>query len=122
MLAYPSSNITVAKVNAVFSNNPARGKPAISGVVVVDDADDGHLVAIMDSASITARRTAAASAVSVRTLSRPNSRVLAVFGAGVQARQHVLALSLVREFDEVRILAGKASSQGDGWRMSWRDK
>src|SRR5262249_44835290 len=57
---------------------------------------------------ITAVRTGAASAVATRALARPDARVLAVLGAGVQARSHVDAARRVREFDDVRIASRSA--------------
>lgn len=76
---------------------------AICGLVVLNDSEDGHVV-IMDSAMITARRTAA-SAIASKVLSCPDSRVLAILGAGVQARSHALAILHVRRIEEVRIYA-----------------
>lgn len=57
----------------------------------------------MDGRYITEVRTAAVSAVSVRHLARPESRVLAILGSGVQARSHVELLLRVREFTEIRV-------------------
>ena len=57
----------------------------------------------MDGTEITAVRTGAASAVATRALARPDARVLAVLGAGVQGRSHVDAVTRVRAFDEVRV-------------------
>ena len=55
---------TVAvKVNANFPSNPTRnGRPTIQGVVALFDADDGHVLALLDSGQVTALRTAAATA------------------------------------------------------------
>ena len=50
----------------------------------------------MDGTEITAVRTGAASAVATRALARPDARVLAVLGAGVQARSHIDAATRVR--------------------------
>lgn len=57
-----------AKLNANFPGNPARGLPTIQGVVVLSDARDGRLLALMDSMAITALRTAAATAVAHATV------------------------------------------------------
>ena len=53
-------------------------------------------------------RTGAASAVATRVLARPDARVLAVLGAGVQARSHIDAATRVREFAEVRVASRSA--------------
>jgi thiomorpholine-carboxylate dehydrogenase len=60
-------------------------------------------LAILDGRLITELRTAAVSAVATRLLSSPDARRLAILGSGVQARAHVQALRLVRNFEEIRI-------------------
>jgi alanine dehydrogenase len=84
-----------AKTNANFSENPARGLPAIQGVVVLCDGDDGRLLAVMDSIELTLRRTAAATAVAARWLARPDAAVVTVCGCGQQGRAHLRALARV---------------------------
>ena len=61
------------------------------------------MLALMEGDSLTAARTAACSAVSVRLLARRDSRVLAVLGTGPQARAHALFAAPTRAFDEVRL-------------------
>ena len=65
--------------------------------------------AIMNASAITAIRTAAVSAVATRLLAREDARELGILGAGVQARSHLEALRLVRDFDRVRIYAPTAA-------------
>jgi thiomorpholine-carboxylate dehydrogenase len=65
--------------------------------------DTGEPLAVMDGRLITEMRTAAVSAAVTRRLAAPDSRVLALIGSSVQARAHLLALSRVRSFDEVRV-------------------
>jgi alanine dehydrogenase len=85
-----------AKTNANFPGNPSRhGLPAIQGVVVLCDAADGRLLAVMDSIELTIRRTAAATAVAARWLARPDAEVLTVCGCGQQGRAHLRALARV---------------------------
>ena len=67
------------------------------------DEDDGTPLALIDGAEITALRTAAASAVAVRALARPDARTLAIVGTGVQGRSHERVIPHVRAFDEVRV-------------------
>jgi ornithine cyclodeaminase/alanine dehydrogenase-like protein (mu-crystallin family) len=89
-------NYFVAKVNANYPENGERfGLPTIQGVVVLCDAENGRPLAMMDSAEITARRTAAATAVAAKYLARPKSAVLTVCGCGVQGHAQVRALALV---------------------------
>jgi alanine dehydrogenase len=85
-----------AKTNANFSDNPRRhGLPAIQGVIVLCDADDGRPLAVMDSMEVTLRRTAAATAVAAKWMARPESNTIAVCGAGQQGRAQLRALARV---------------------------
>jgi len=92
-----------AKVNANFPGNPARlGLPTIQGMLALFDAESGAPLALMDSMSLTAIRTAAASAVAATWLASPQASVLAIVGCGAQARPHVAAINSVRPVTEVR--------------------
>jgi ornithine cyclodeaminase len=91
------------KVIEYVGTNPARGLPAISALTVLLDPDDGRPLAILEASSITATRTAAASAVATRLLAREATQTLAIIGAGVQARRHLAAMLAVRPFTVVRI-------------------
>jgi alanine dehydrogenase len=86
-----------AKLNANFPANPARGLPTIQGVVILSDARDGRLLALMDSMAITALRTAAASAVAAKYLARKDAQTLLVCGCGAQAAAQLRALLSVRK-------------------------
>jgi alanine dehydrogenase len=86
----------VAKTNANFSGNPRRhGLPAIQGVIVLCDGEDGRPLAVMDSIEVTIRRTAAATAVAAKWLARPDSKVVTVCGCGRQGRAQLAALARV---------------------------
>lgn len=83
----------VAKLNGNFPDNPVRfGLPSIQGVVALCDAENGRLLALIDSGEITRIRTGAATAVAARYLARPDSAVLTLFGCGRQAESQVDAL------------------------------
>ncbi len=71
-----------------YPANPARGLPYISGVIVVNDADTGQPLAVMDAAEITAARTAAASGVCIRRFAPQGWRKVALLGCGEQGRYH----------------------------------
>src|SRR5579863_5189088 len=90
-----------AKVVTLFSGNASKELPAINASIVLLDAQTGTVAAIMDGRYITAARTAAVSAVAVRHLARPDARVLAILGSGVQARSHAEALCGIHRFREV---------------------
>src|SRR5581483_6447909 len=67
-----------------YPGNPARGLPTVTGVVLLSDAADGQLVAILDAAAVTALRTGAAAVLAAETLGRPGTA--AVVGAGVNGK------------------------------------
>jgi ornithine cyclodeaminase/alanine dehydrogenase len=75
-----------------YPQNGPRGLPYISGLLILNDAGTGLPTAVMDCTWITARRTAAASALAARYLARPESSALGILGCGVQGRSHVEAL------------------------------
>jgi ornithine cyclodeaminase/alanine dehydrogenase-like protein (mu-crystallin family) len=92
-----------AKVSAVMPDNRHRGISGHHGSVILFDSDTGRVLAVLHGGEITARRTAAATAVATRTLARRNSRVLALIGAGEQADHHLDALLQCMSIEEVRI-------------------
>ena len=69
-----------------FPGNPAQGLPTVSGVVLVSDAQNGQLRAVLDAASVTALRTGAAAVLAAETLGRADARTAAVVGAGVNGK------------------------------------
>ena len=83
--------------------NPARGLDAHQGVVILSDGETGEVRAVVNASAITAIRTAAVSAVATRLLAREGARELAVLGAGVQARSHLAAMAVARDFEVARI-------------------
>jgi ornithine cyclodeaminase/alanine dehydrogenase-like protein (mu-crystallin family) len=91
------------KLVSVYHSNAARGLPSHLATIVLLDPETGELQALMDGRYITEARTAAVSAASAKHLARPDARVLAVLGSGVQARSHIEALTRVRKFDELRV-------------------
>lgn len=95
--------LAALKCNGNFPLNPARGLPTIQGAILFCDADDGALLAVLDSIEITLRRTAAASAVATDLLARKSAETLLICGCGVQGRAHLEALAPLRRFR--RILA-----------------
>jgi ornithine cyclodeaminase/alanine dehydrogenase-like protein (mu-crystallin family) len=69
-----------------FPGNPARGLPTVTGIVLVSDASNGELQAVLDAASVTALRTGAAAVLAAETLGRADATSAAVVGAGVNGR------------------------------------
>jgi alanine dehydrogenase len=91
------------KLAAVAPSNAALGYPTLHGVYVLFSGTTGKPVAILNAGALTARRTAAASALASRYLSRRNSRTLLVIGTGRVARQLIAAHCAVRPIEEVRV-------------------
>jgi ornithine cyclodeaminase len=91
------------KAICVFPGNPAQGKDAHQGAVMLFSRETGELLALMNASEITAIRTAAVSAVATRLLAREDAAQLAVIGAGVQARTHLTALACVRSIKHARV-------------------
>jgi len=83
------------KVNSNFPGNPARGLPTIQGAVLLYDARDGRLLSILDSAEITSKRTAAASALAARHLARNDASSIAICGCGEQGRAQLAAIARI---------------------------
>src|SRR6476469_9692923 len=88
------------KTVAVMPDNPAKGLDAHQGTVTLFDGVMGQTLAMMNASPVTAIRTAAVTAVATRRLAREDAKVLAIVGAGVQARSHLQALP---GFAEVRL-------------------
>src|SRR5262249_53585054 len=98
----PGMQICVKVVN-VFEGNLARGLPNHLAILNLFDAETGAVTCVMDATYITGIRTAAAAVLSHKLLSRPESRVASIVGAGVQAREHLRLLPLVRDLDEIQV-------------------
>lgn len=92
----------VAKANANFPDNRLKNNlPTIQGIIVVSDAENGRLLALMDSIEITIIRTGAATAVAAKYLSRENSKVVTIVGCGNQGKISLRALLNVRSPERV---------------------
>jgi ornithine cyclodeaminase/alanine dehydrogenase-like protein (mu-crystallin family) len=91
------------KAVTFYPSNAERGIPTHMATIFLVDPRTGTPLAIMDGRLITEMRTAAVSAAATKLLASPDSKILAILGSGVQARSHVEALRLVRQFEEVRV-------------------
>src|SRR5215217_1509805 len=100
------------KAICVFPENPAKGKDAHQGAVMLFSRETGELLALMNASAITAIRTAAVSAVATRLLAREDAQTLAIIGAGVQARTHLAALASVRSIKLVRVACRNVEHAG----------
>jgi ornithine cyclodeaminase/alanine dehydrogenase-like protein (mu-crystallin family) len=103
--AHPADAVFALKAICLIPANPARGLDTHQGIVTLFDGEIGVPTAILDASAVTEIRTAAVTAVASRELARADATVLAILGAGVQARSHLDALTRVRDFAHVRIYA-----------------
>jgi len=103
--APPEKSALAVKVLSIFEGNHGQGLDSHLGFVLLFDGRRGEPLAIMDAASVTAIRTAAASALATRLLAREDAAELAILGTGVQARSHIRALKEVRSLKRVRVVS-----------------
>ncbi|TRW96751.1 cyclodeaminase [Paracoccus sp. M683] len=111
------------KISPGFFDNPGRGLPSTSGMMVVLSAETGRVRAVLlDNGYLTDLRTAAAGGVAARWLARADASRAAILGAGLQARLQLRALRLVRPLESAVIwardpakaqaMAGQISAEG----------
>ena len=89
--------VTVSPKNGQFS------LPAIQGIYIYLDALKGGILALLDAKSLTAKRTAAASALASKYLSRENSSSLLMIGTGALSSNLILAHASVRPIKTVYV-------------------
>lgn len=78
-----------------YPENYKRDLPYITGLLILNDAETGVPLAVMDCAWITAMRTGAATAVAAKYLARPESESVGILGCGVQGRSNLEALQVL---------------------------
>src|SRR5262247_2158529 len=91
------------KAVTVYPDNATRGQPAVLGSYILMSAETGATLAVMDATRLTAWRTAAASALASRYLSRSDASRLLMVGAGALAPQLIRAHASVRPLREVAV-------------------
>jgi len=113
MPAYrPEPALYSLKTACVSPGNTRRGLDTHQGFIALFDGLTGQTRAILNAAAITGIRTAAVSALATRLLARPDSRTLAILGAGTQARFHLEGMRAVLPFERVVVWSrtpGRAS-------------
>lgn len=98
----PSSHVGI-KLVTVFPDNGKRELPSIYGQYLLLDGATGQTIALLDGTMLTKRRTACASGLASRYLSRPDSRRLLMIGTGALAPQLIRVHAKVRPIEEVAI-------------------
>lgn len=99
----PSGQPFGIKVLSMIDNAGDLGVDSHQGGVVIFDPVKGTPSALCEAGAITAIRTAAVSALATDKLARRDATILAVLGAGAQARSHVEAMLEVRPVSRVRV-------------------
>ena len=103
MPAYiPRINASGLKWVAGYPENPEKGLPYISGLLILNDPGTGVPIAVMDCTWITAVRTGGATAVAAKYLARRGSARLGIVACGVQGRSNLEALACVFELTRVK--------------------
>ncbi|MDO6446647.1 ornithine cyclodeaminase family protein [Colwellia sp. 1_MG-2023] len=103
MPAWQAGDVAGIKLVTVAPENSQKNLPSIQGTYILLDVDTGSMKAMMDAPSLTAKRTAAASALASRYLSRENSQTLLVVGTGTLAPQLIAAHASVRPITQVYV-------------------
>jgi ornithine cyclodeaminase/alanine dehydrogenase-like protein (mu-crystallin family) len=86
-----------------YPENQKRGLPYISGLIVLNDPETGVPTCVMDATWVTAKRTAAATAVAAKHLAVPEASVFSILGCGVQGRTNLEAVvAVASELEQVR--------------------
>jgi ornithine cyclodeaminase len=100
-----TSSFAGLKVGSFWPSNPERGLPRHNSLILLFDHSAGRIEWVIEAGKVNAFRTAAADAVAADMLARPDSSVLAIFGAGNQALYECVAISRVRPIKRVLVVA-----------------
>lgn len=105
MPAYIGEDVDISGVKWVwgFNDNRAKGIPYIGGVIILNEARTGEVLAVMDGSYITDVRTGASAGVTARYLARKDSKVLCIIGAGVQGKMNARAICEEMPIEEIRV-------------------
>ena len=117
----PSLGALTAKLVTLFPGNAGGELPTHQAILGAFDPATGEPVALLDATALTELRTAAGSALSVRLLARPDARVVAIVGTGVQARAHARAVALVRDVGELRV-GGRSADKAEALARELREE
>lgn len=122
MPAWQPGRYIGVKLVSVFPDNHIRGLPAIHGSYLLSSGKTGEMLAVIDGGELTARRTAATSALAARHLARPDASTLLVVGTGrlslnlIEAHSHVRPITSVqvwgRDITKAQAVADEAKALG----------
>lgn len=92
------------KIGTYWPGNVAQGIPAHSSCILLLDQEAGRVHALVEASRANAFRTAAADALAVECLARPEATQLTIFGAGRQALYEFEAVRMVRPIEHVMVV------------------
>ncbi|MBR5108786.1 MAG: ornithine cyclodeaminase family protein [Clostridia bacterium] len=92
-----------AKVIAAYAPNMGTQYPSHIGYVMLFESGHCTVKALIEAGSVTEIRTGCVSAVATDLLARRDAPLLALIGAGAQARSHLAAIRLVRKIERVKV-------------------
>ncbi len=98
------------KIVSIYKDNPLKGIPTVTAIVIVLDPQTGLPRALIEGDSLTAIRTGATGGLASDLLARRNAKTVALFGAGVQARAQLQAVMAVRSIAQVNLFDLSASA------------
>ncbi len=105
----PNSDVTI-KVVSIYHNNSGLNLPTVTATVLVLDSNTGLPLALIEGNSLTAIRTGATGGLAAKLLARIDAKIVALFGAGVQARTQLQALMAVQNIEQVNLISQTVTS------------
>jgi ornithine cyclodeaminase/alanine dehydrogenase-like protein (mu-crystallin family) len=96
-------SVSATKNFGFFPANREHGMSTVLATIILNDPKTGAPFGIMDGTWITALRTAATTAVAAKYLAKSDSKVVGIFGAGIQGRSHLMALNELFKLEKVTI-------------------
>ncbi|NUF15988.1 ornithine cyclodeaminase family protein [Acinetobacter lactucae] len=100
------------KVGSFWEDNPKNGLPRHNALILLFNQTNGKMAAAIEAGKVNAFRTAASNAVATHVLARKDSKVLAIFGTGNQAKYECEALARIRNFEQI-LIAGRDSIKAE---------
>jgi ornithine cyclodeaminase len=100
------------KVGSFWEDNPKNGLPRHNALILLFNQANGKMAAAIEAGKVNAFRTAASNAVATNILARKDSKVLAIFGTGNQAKYECEALARIRNFDQI-LIVGRDQSKAE---------
>jgi ornithine cyclodeaminase/alanine dehydrogenase-like protein (mu-crystallin family) len=93
------------KLVSVVTGNSIKGLPVTNGAMLLNDAETGLPLALINAAKLTALRTGAVGAIGVRYLSPENETTIGLIGCGVQGLHQAVFACSVRNISRVYYLS-----------------